>query len=709
MQGSSDEGRLDAISYNDLSGRVDGTVIQAGHIDRLYISSDIGRSRAPSQLPPMPRLFSSRRRELVDLERWRSQAGEHPLAIVISGAAGVGKTSLAVRWLHDVREHFPDGQLHAHLGAHSADGPAAPEDVLEWFLQAFGVPAESIPASTSQREGLYRSVTAERSVAVLLDDALSAAQIRPLLSAAARSVVVVTSRWRLAGLRMDGAHFLEIDPLNVADSIDLLGAVAGGGRLTEEPEHAEELVQLCGGLPIALSVVGARLASRPNRPLSREVDALRGSARLATMSLEDDHSVEAVFDASYRGLPPAQAELYRRCALHPGPVFGVEVAEVAVRLSAREVEPALDALVDRNLLNEVADGRFRYHDLLLVHARQMVEAEEPPEVRDAVRGQMVEWYLTMAVSADLALRPTRRRVGPHFRQAAERSLAAFPTERAALHWLETERRNLVSAVHAAAEQGWDESVWELCEALWGFFLHLRPYADWLAIHQLGIPAAQRCGHRTAEARLRIQLAVALTKLERHDEAIEENLRAVRLAEHEGDDATKAAALSELAGSARGKGDLAGALSYLYQAKRIRERIGTARAVAVGQRRIGEVLFALGRHEEALAELRHAADALTPLDQAQRARALTSLARAYAQSGRLPDARRQLVEALDTTRKLGLARYEAEAVVVQAEVAELAGDLRAAREHYLEAQTVFARQGDPKAVMLADRLDRLPEA
>ena len=172
--------------------------------------------------------------------------------------------------------------------------------------------------------------------------------------------------------------------------------------------------------------------------------------------------------------------------------------------------------------------------------------------------------------------------------------------------------------------------------------------------------------------------------------------------------TKAAALSELADSVQGKGDLVGALGYLYEAKQIRERVSTARAVAVGQRRIGEVLLALGRHEEAVAELRHSAEALATLDQAQRARTLASLARAYAQGGRLSDARCQLLEAVEITRKLGLVRYEAEAVMVQAEVAELAGDLRAAREHYRRAQAVFAQQNDPKAVMLATRLDRLPE-
>ncbi|HTI24615.1 MAG TPA: tetratricopeptide repeat protein [Kutzneria sp.] len=627
---------------------------------------------------------------------------------MISGPAGVGKTSLAVRWLHGVREHFPDGQLHAHLGAHSADGPTPPEEIIGGFLHAFGLPPEGIPASYGQRVGLYRSVTADRSVAVFLDDAMTAAQVRPLLPAAPRSIVVVTSRSQLAGLRMDGASFLAVSPLDAVDSIGLLGAVVGDRRVAAESAATNELVRLCGGLPIALSVVGARLAARPTRTLSTEVDALRGSAGLASMSLERDHSVQAVFDASYRGLSLVQAELYRWCALHPGAIFGFDVAGVAADRPAAEIDQTLCALVDRNMLTEVADGRFCYHSLLRMHARRMVEAEDPAATRDAVRRRMVEWYLTMAVAADLVLRPTRRRVGAHFRRAAEQPSVVFSDERMALQWLETERRNLVTAVHMSVEHGWDELAWEFCEALWGFFLHLRPYRDWLAIHQVGIPAAQRCGHRTAEARLRVQLAAALTNLERHDEAIEENLRAVRIAEEEHDDLTKAAALSELADSVKGKGDLVGALGYLREANRIRARISTNRAVAVGRRRIGEVLLALGRYPEAEVELRHSITALVALDQAQRARALASLARVYARLGQLSDAQSKLVEAIEITRKLGLARYEAEAVMVQAEVAELAGDLRAAREHYRQAQAVFAEHDDPKAAMIAARLDRLPE-
>ncbi|WP_158510807.1 ATP-binding protein [Kutzneria albida] len=694
--------------HNDFSGTVEGAVVQAAQVDQLHIHGAGRRPVIPAQLPPPPRLFTSRRRELADLETWRVQDHGGPSTMVISGAGGVGKTTLALRWLHEARRHFPDGQLYANLGAFSGTNPVDPSEVLEWFLSALGVPVDRIPLPLSQREALYRSLTADRSVAVLLDDVLSAAQVRPLLLASPKSVVVVTSRWRLTGLRMVGARFIELDPMDVAESVELLDEVVGDGRLTGERRHAEELAHLCGGMPMALSVVGARLSAHPRRTLAREVDVLRGSDRLSTLSLDDDYSVEVVFDASYKDLPPMEAQLYRLCALHPGSVFGVDVAAGAVQRAADEVEPALDALVDRNMLSEINDRRFRYHDLLLIHARQQANLEELPQVRDAVVRRMIEWYLDMVVAADLVLRPTRRRVGPRFHRPAAGS-RLFTVEQEALHWLEDERSNVVLAARSAAAHGWDQLVWELCEALWGFFLHTRHYSDWLELHRIGIPAAQRCGHRIAEARLRIQLASALTNLRRHEDAIQENLLAMQLAEQEHDEETKAAALSELAGNAQGMGDLRGALAYLYQAKKMREETGSIRAVALARRRIGEVLAELGQYEEAITELRTAVAMLGPLDKAQKARALTSLGQAYARCGRIRDAQAELAEALEITRQVGSARYQAEVITVLGEVAELTGDLSAARTYYSKAHAVYSPQEDPKAADLAERLARLPKA
>lgn len=694
------------VVRNDLSGVVQGQIVQAASIGQVHFH-DSHRYPVPSQLPPPPSFFTSRGSELADLQRWLGESDDRPLFAVISGPGGVGKSTLALRWMHDVRQHFPDGQLYVNLGAFSGGGPVSPEEVLEWFLLALGVTPERIPTGLSQRTALYRSVTADRLVAVLLDDAVSAAQVRPLLPASSRSAVLVTSRWRLVGLRMAGARFVEVDPLDVADSVALLNRVVGGDRLTREHQHAEELAQLCGGMPIALSVMGARLLAHPNRPLAREVGDLRGRDRLATLSIGADHSVAAAFDMSYEELPAQEALAYRRCALHPGSSFGVAVAAVATGLSVDGTEQVLDALVERNLLTEVADRRFRYHDLLLVHARQLAETvgDEVGEPAQA----MVEWYLELAVGADLVLRPTRRRIGPRFDAGRSRP-AEFADRSSALCWLEEERANLTQSARTANERGWYDLVWQFCEALWGFFLYAPHYDDWLDLHRIGIPAAQHLGHRAAEARLRTQLGYALVKLGRYEEAKQENETALELAEADGDEFTIAAALSELAGAVRGTGDLVGALAHLRRARAIREVIGTPRAVALCDRGIGETLAELGRFDDAVLALSEAASAMERLgDPAQHARALTSLGSTHAMCGRPDDADTALTRALALTDSLGSRHYRAEVLAVLGEVAVRAGRPDAARIHLAEAFQIYDDSGDPKAEAIAGLLADLVDA
>lgn len=684
-------------SSNSFSGTVRGSVVQAGSVGHVTIHEAAPQQPVPSQLPPPPPSFTSRDDELARLRQWLAEDHDGPLLVVVSGAGGVGKTTLALRWLYDVRDKFPDGQLYVDLGAFAPTGPVEPEQVLEWFLLALGVPAESLPQGLAQREALYRSVTADRAVAVLLDNAYSAAQVRPLLPAASRCVVVVTSRWRLAGLRLNGARFVEVDPLSVDDSMRMLDTIVGAERFTDEPGQAEELARLCGGMPIALSVVGARLSAYPHRSVSRELQSLRSDDRLATLTV-DESSVAAIFDVSYAELPIPQQRTYRICALHPGSVFGVDVAAAAVGHDPDDIEDSLTDLVDRNLIKEISDRRFRYHDLLLVHARQQVHGDEgEPAVR-----RMVEWYLDQSVAADLVLRPTRRRVGQRFRAQQD---TRFASQADALAWFISERRNIMLAIEAADGYGWDQVTWQFCEAMWAFYLYARNYDDSLKMHALGIPAAKRCGDANAEAQLRAQLASALTNLRRYDEAIHECHLALRLADELHDEAVKAVALGQLAYAVEATGDLTGALEHLRQVREIRQRIGTERAAAQAQRRIGEVLARLHRYDEAVVALSDAADVLASVDRVQRGRALTSLGTVYLRLDKLAEAVPPLTEALEIARELGSGHYVAVVQVALGDVAWARGDVTEARENWSTAMTTYSANGDPRAAEVGERLER----
>ncbi|HKN99522.1 MAG TPA: tetratricopeptide repeat protein [Pseudonocardiaceae bacterium] len=689
-----------------ISGSAEGNIVQAASIGQIHFHRG-SEYPIPAQLPLPSGIFTSRDRELAELDRWFADDERRPLVVVINGSGGVGKTSLAVRWLHDVRRHFPDGQLYANLGAFSGGDAASPEDVLEWFLIALGLPADRVPAGLAERAALYRSCTADRVIAVLLDDALSAAQVRPLLPSTQRGVVVITSRWRLAGLRADGARFLDTGPLSVADSVELLRRLLDDDRSVRERGPAEELARLCGGMPIALAVIGARLAAHPNRPLAREVGHLREGDRLASLSHGTDSPVETVFDLSYQELPRWERQVFRLGALHPGPSFGVDVLAAALGPAA-DVEDALDALVERNLLAEVDDRRFRFHDLLLAYARQQAEWEDPAAQRDHAVRAMAEWYLDVAVAADLALLPTRRRVGPRFDRGRPRPVV-FTSHREALAWLDSERANVLAAARAADEHGWDDLTWQFCEAMWGCFVHARRYADWLALHDIGIPAAHRLGDTVAEARLRVQLGLAMVGLRRHTDADRELRTALTLAEQADDQFTVATTLSELAGLAQATGDLAGALDYLRAARALREVIGTPRAVALCRRRTGEVLAQLGRSDEAITELSAAAGVLRELgDLAQHAKALAALGTVYADLDRTADAVAVLTTAVRQAGEVGAARYRADAQTALGELAARTGRVTDARNHLTDALSYYADSGDPKADVVAARLAAITE-
>ena len=645
----------------------------------------------PQQLPPAPGVFVSRVDELTELDRWREHE-DRQLLVVVSGPGGVGKTSLALRWLHDSRDRFPDGQLYVDLGAHTE--AAQPDEVLEWFLGALGV--EVVPPSLAQRQALFRSLTADRSFAILLDNAASAAQVRPLLPASPSCVVVVTSRWRLSPLGMDGARFIEVDPMDLRASVELLERVVGEPRLAVEADAARELAQLCGGMPIALGVIGARLSRRPRRSLAREVDELRTeNRRLAGLDLGGSASVSAVLDLSYVDLPPRQARLYRLTAWHPGPSFGVEAAAAMLADGVGEVEDDLDDLVEKNLLIEVGDDRFRFHDLLRVHAR----GQNDPEREVAVQ-RAVEFYLDKAVVADAAAIPGRPRVGLRFKSADP---DAFGSRAEALDWLDHERDNLVQSLRVADAHGWPDLVWQLAEAMFALFQRRHHYSDWLFTHELGVRAAQLCGEQTAEARLRNQLAVALRNLGRLDEATAQVRTVLDLAgDH--DLGSRATALVQLGHTYRLQGEFEVALRYFREGVEVETRHGRVRGIGLARRRVGEVLIEMGRINESVAELQEAEKLLDNV--VDKARARMFLSRAFLHASRFDEAASLAQGVLADVRDAGSPLHVADAYELMGEIAERQGDLAHARDHYRSCLACYGESFDPSADRVRDRLAAL---
>ncbi|MFF0410193.1 BTAD domain-containing putative transcriptional regulator [Kitasatospora sp. NPDC004745] len=410
----------------------------------------------PAQLPAGPPALVGRaaeERELADRLLAEVPPGATAAPTVITGSGGIGKTALALRVAHGVRDRFGHGQLYADLGG--TGDPAEPGEVLGRFLADLGVPAEEIPADQEQAALLYRSLTADRRVLVVLDDASSAAQVRPLLPGCRAGRVVVTSRHRLADL--DGARTIALAPLDEPASLDLLGSIVGRRRVEAEPHAARAVVRRCSGLPLAVRIVGARYLGRPNWDLGRLAARLARSAHLLDELRVGDLGVRVGLESGYRSL---QGDSRDRPALpDPAAVFrmlgaiGAEHTDAGIVAGLLDcqvdtAEAVLEALADAHLLHDRGCGRYHLDHLLRAYARERAEAEDPPERRTETLRRLLSGYLRMAEDslAPPGGQGTVGRVhGPAF--------GPWEPHPSTVDWWHAEQANLRSALELAATAG----------------------------------------------------------------------------------------------------------------------------------------------------------------------------------------------------------------------------------------------------------------
>src|SRR4051812_6017241 len=311
----------------NVVGVAAGNTVQAGAIHGdVHFHTPVPPQRVsvvPRQLPPPPPQLTGRDAELATLDRIAHREDERgPVIAVVSGQGGVGKSALALTWLHRVAQDYPDGQLYVELTAEAGTEPAGVSAVLARLLRAFGVLADQIPLDVAEAAALFRSMTADRRLAMLLEGPASAAQVRSLLPSSSACAVVVTTRWRLSGLAFEGASFVPLTPFGPAAGAELIGRVVGGARASREPAEVAQLVELCGGLPIALSIAAARLVTRPEWTIRRLVDTLADERRrLAALRLSREVSVRELFELSYTSLSTEESRAYRWLSLLPGPSF----------------------------------------------------------------------------------------------------------------------------------------------------------------------------------------------------------------------------------------------------------------------------------------------------------------------------------------------------------------------------------------------------
>jgi DNA-binding SARP family transcriptional activator/tetratricopeptide (TPR) repeat protein len=642
------------------------------------------RVAVPAHLPAGVAGFTGRAAEVRRLTELFSDAGAAAVPIaVISGPAGVGKSALAVHCGHELAGRYHDGQLHVNLRGYDLDEPMPPVDALARFLRALGLPAAQVPADQEEAVLAYRSLLAGRRVLVVLDNAGSAEQVRPLLPGAPGCAVLVTSRDELRGLAaLDGAWPLRLDVLAPAESLALLRRMVGADRLAAEPDAAAELARLCDHLPLALRIAGAHLAARPAWPVAEYVRELAEDSRLGKLAIPEDPraAVGTAFDLSYRVLAPRTQLLFRRLGLVPGQDFTVDVAATLAGCSQQEAAAELDRLTTAHLVREHVPGRYQCHDLIRLYAAGRAAAEEPTAT---VLATLYDFYLQHADAAARVLYPHRLRL-----PLPSRGSVAFAGTAAALAWLEAELPNLTAAVHHAARDGSPRTACLLADTLRGYFPGRGLAAQWLDLAESALAAATGADEA---ASAHLSLGEAYLQLTRYPLAAEHISAARDLARAADWDDGLSTALGNLGVVHREAGELQPAADCFAEALEINVRLGNTRKQALDLLNLGVVRAVLGRLASA-ADLFERATALSREEDSPSTTGMLvqCLGNARRYLGDLAAAERHLTAALAVFRDINDPSGQASVLDSLAGVHADAGRHARARELATEA-LVLARQ------------------
>jgi tetratricopeptide (TPR) repeat protein/DNA-binding SARP family transcriptional activator len=637
----------------------------------------------PRQLPAPPPGFTGRAAELATLD----QAPDASTMVItaIDGMAGVGKTALAVQAAHRLAGRYPDGQLFIDLyGYTHGVEPIQPAEALDHLLRALGMSGGQIPNSLDERAALYRTRLADQRMLIVLDNAAAEAQVAPLLPGAPGCLVLVTSRRRLAGL--DHTHTLSLDTLPTPDAVGLFRQTAGEGRVAGQP--LEQLVELCGRLPLAIRIAAARLRSHPSWRLSNLVERLRDQRHRLGELAAGQRSVVAALDLSYEHLNADQQQAYGLLGLHPGGEFDAYAAAALFGSTLPHATRMLDHLLEAHLLQEPMPGRYRFHDLIRAHA-----AATADPTQGAVLERLLDYYRHTASVAMDAAYPYERGDRPQF-PFAHTPVPDLPDDTAALSWLDTELPNLLAAARYAADHGRPAHLLHLSNFLhWHLRIRGR-YHDAVTLHQQALATAHASGDQAGQLDALIGLGTSHFAQGRHSRAAEHHQQALQLARGTGDRPNETNALLGLGHIHVRQGRHTQAADCYRRALQLARTTGHRPNETTALRGLGEIHRIQGRYpqatdhyQQALRLARAAGYHLGVLD------ALNGLGHIHLRQGRYSQAADHYQEALQLARTTSDHMGELHALNGLGHIHLQQGHYPQAADHYRQALRLARTTGN----------------
>jgi tetratricopeptide (TPR) repeat protein len=664
-----------------------------------------------AQLPAAPSNLVGRAGPLTRLAKLSAVHDDRPGSVpvvCIDGPPGVGKTALALRYAHDIAGRFPGGVLFAALRGYGTDaGAAEPGEILDGFLRSLGTPPDRIPASIEQRASLFRTLVHGRGILLVLDNAASSQQVRPLLPGSADCAVLLTSRRRLTGLLLAAAPAtsMTLNPLGPDDARELLRAVVGADRIDAEPRAADDVARRCAYLPLALRIAAVRIAENSHESVADLAAGLSAEhERLDFLAAGDDDTltVRGVFSWSYLALGTDAARQFRLLGLHPATSFSIGAAAALAGVAWSDAQRLVDALTEAHLVEHIGKDRYHLHDLLRVYAQEQARNLESHDDYAVATRRLVDWYLVSSDAAVRALTPSRPHIdlppaapGVH---AAE--FGPDDYERA-LRWCDREFPALVKMTSLAADQRLDDQAWQLPAVWLDYFFLRQPWDEWIATNEIGIAAAQRGDNDFGHGCALTNLAEAHRRRGDLDTAEAQFQEALRICPGR---IGQGWALAGLAFTRLDRGDHQGATGYLEQMAEVFEAIDMVYGIATALANLGVAHRELGDIDQAVSYGQRAYNLYVSInDRGGEAYALPRLARTVRRRGDNQGALRLCEDALVASRESGDRWAEADALEIRGMILHETDGQISGADSLLEALSIFEGLDDRRATMLRETL------